>query len=309
MTKTHWRSWEIPSLRALVAFEAAARSKNFTLAAAELNLTPGAVSRQITLLESHLKAKLFYRQHHTVRLTPTGQSYLAAISPALSALAQASSQISGNPNEKVVRINALPSFTLRWLIPRLSLFQQMHPDALTRLDTTRELEDITTEFDITIRRPATIASDHKSIPLMTEFFMPVCSRKYFDDHGLGDPTNISSSRLIHMSRAMNLWQDWGTLWTMDVEYRNDDIRLDDWHYIINSAESSLGVAIAPVALVIDDIDSGRIIPAMPKLKLPAEPYCIIYSKRKSLNKSTNAFIAWIREMGAETEAKYPQLIP
>jgi LysR family glycine cleavage system transcriptional activator len=309
MTKTHWGSWEIPSLRALLAFEAAARSKNFTLAAAELNLTPGAISRQITQLESHLQARLFYRHHHNARLTATGQTYLAAISPALSMLAQASSRISGNRHEKVVRVNALPSFTLRWVIPRLSLFQQKHPDILVRLDTTRDLEDITTDFDISIRRPASIASDHKQIPLMTEFFLPVCSKEFFDKNDLGNERNIFTSRLIHMSRAMNLWHDWGTPLGMKVEYKDDHLKLDDWHYIINSAQSSLGVAIAPAALVIDDIDSGRLIPARPSQKLPTDPYRIIHSKKKSLSKSTNSFISWIKEMGLDTEKKYVQFIP
>ena len=109
---------QIPSMRALSAFEASARHLSFLQAAAELHVTPGAVSRQIQALESLLGRPLFVRHHKRVELTRTGRDYLEDIRAPLSRIGEATARVQGVDAEAALSICAYPTFAIRWFIPR-----------------------------------------------------------------------------------------------------------------------------------------------------------------------------------------------
>src|SRR5690349_7509003 len=118
----------LPPLNAIKAFEAAARLGSFTRAAEELNVTHGAVSRQIRLLEEWLGVRLFLRTYRNAVSTRAGQDLLAEASPALDRLAGAALRVqSGARTRGSLCVSALPTFAMRWLIPRLPKFQRDHP--------------------------------------------------------------------------------------------------------------------------------------------------------------------------------------
>ncbi len=121
----------LPPLNAIRAFEAAARHGSFKEAAAELAVTHGAISRQIRLLEDWLgPPTLFRRMNRRVVLTPAGTALLAEAAPALDRLAAAARLHKGRRGDRsttTLRVNALATFSLRWLLPRLESFRQAHP--------------------------------------------------------------------------------------------------------------------------------------------------------------------------------------
>src|ERR1700756_3781602 len=131
----------LPPLNTLKAFEAAARHLSFTLAGAELFVTHGAVSRQVQALEDWLGAKLFRRLNRRLELTEAGQRYLSEVGPLLDRLARVSTQLRDERRVRILRVNALPTFAIRWLIPRLSSFQRLHPYLEIRLSTSNERLD------------------------------------------------------------------------------------------------------------------------------------------------------------------------
>src|SRR6476620_456105 len=107
----------VPSLSALAAFEAAARHGSFTRAAEELNLTQGAVRRQVSQLEQTLGLALFQRVRQRVSLTPAGSAYAAEIRDGLSRLAAATvSAMAFRGASGVLNLAILPTFGTRWLI-------------------------------------------------------------------------------------------------------------------------------------------------------------------------------------------------
>src|SRR3984957_11715906 len=149
----HRRS--LPPLNALRAFEAAARLGSFKDAAAELGVTHGAVSRHIRLLEDWLgPPALFRRLNRRVVLTPTGVALLAETGPALDRLAAATDRHQGRggkPAPAVLRVNALATFSLRWLLRRLGRFRCLHPEIEVRLSTSNESVDALREtYDLII---------------------------------------------------------------------------------------------------------------------------------------------------------------
>lgn len=118
----------LPPLNAIKAFEAAARLGSFTRAAEELSVTHGAVSRQIRLLEDWLGIRLFLRTSRNTVPTQAGRDLLGAAGPALDRLAAASRRLQNRPPPAgTLRVSALPTFAMRWLIPRLPEFQRHHP--------------------------------------------------------------------------------------------------------------------------------------------------------------------------------------
>src|SRR5215469_11767866 len=118
----------LPPLNAIKAFEAAARLGSFARAAEELNVTHGAVSRQIRLLEDWLGTGLFLRTSRNAVPTRAGADLLVEAGPALDRLATAAFSLqNGARASGLLHISALPTFAMRWLIPRLPEFQREHP--------------------------------------------------------------------------------------------------------------------------------------------------------------------------------------
>ena len=125
-------SYRLPPLPALRAFEAAARHGSFKQAAAELCVTPAAVSQQIKALEAYLGAPLFRRLPRALVLTEAGQLMLPRVRDGLDALIAAVELVQARPEEGLT-VHAPPSFAQRWMVPRLSRFAAACPDVALRL--------------------------------------------------------------------------------------------------------------------------------------------------------------------------------
>src|ERR1700691_4552305 len=113
------RMRKLPPLNAVRTFEAAARHVSFTNAAEELHVTHGAVSRQVALLEQWFGIKLFRRGPSQLSLTEAGQTYYREVTAILDRLALASMDMKDQAAPTVLRINAPPTFTMRWLLGRI----------------------------------------------------------------------------------------------------------------------------------------------------------------------------------------------
>ena len=135
----------------LLAFEAVARRRSFALAAAELHLTASAISHQIARLEAHLAIRLFERSAHGVRLSPAGEQYLSRVAGALSAIAAATDDLRQGVSNSLY-VHCSPSLATLWLMPRLHLFAQAHPDISLNLSAAHTHSDFALgQVDLDIR--------------------------------------------------------------------------------------------------------------------------------------------------------------
>ena len=123
----------LPPFAALRAFEAAARHESFTAAANELHVTHGAISRQVAALEAWVGVQVFHRARKRVRLTDDGRRYLSTIQTAFDSISVATAQLRDTGVVHVLRVNALPTFAMKWLLPRLAQFQRKMPNVELRL--------------------------------------------------------------------------------------------------------------------------------------------------------------------------------
>ena len=148
----------LPPLNALRAFEAAGRHVSFSGAAKELNVSHAAISRHVRGLEKRLGVQMFQNVARGVELTEAGSRFLRAISPAFDQIAQAMEELCGG-EEGLVTISSEPTFAVRWLIPRLGRFQELHPNLETRVDASTRLADVQRyECDLAIRFCRVMAS-------------------------------------------------------------------------------------------------------------------------------------------------------
>ena len=131
----------LPSLNGLRAFEAAARHLSFTQAAAELNVTQTAISHQIRRLEEELGIRLFVRQNRALALTPKARDYLPGVRAAFNDLRLATDRLLRKDDDNVLTISTLASLAAKWLLPRLTAFQEAHPGIDVRITTSTGLVD------------------------------------------------------------------------------------------------------------------------------------------------------------------------
>ena len=113
----------LPPLNSLVAFEASARQLSFTLAAEELNVTQGAISRQIRQLEEYLGKAMFTRANRSINLTPTGLQYYQSVSHSLLDIAQVTGEVKKWQGEQKITVATTNAMAALWLLPKVAEFQ------------------------------------------------------------------------------------------------------------------------------------------------------------------------------------------
>src|SRR5689334_19389538 len=124
---------KLPPLNSLPCFEAAARLLNFSQAAEELNVTPGAISRAIKNLEEQLDVRLFERGTRAVKLTAVGEPYARAVRESLEQLAAATQSATARRSDTTLNVSTSDGFAGRWLVPRLYRFHRKHAEIDVRV--------------------------------------------------------------------------------------------------------------------------------------------------------------------------------
>src|SRR5688572_1125361 len=188
----------LPSLNALLAFEAAARQLSFTRAAAELGVTQTAVSHQIRGLEAELGTSLFRRSPQRLSLTNDGQAWAAELAVVFSRLREANRRLrqlqrSARP---LVSVSIIPSFGSRWLVPRLGRFLTKHPDLDVRISASERLVDFGLEqVDIGIRYGLGHYPGLSSVKLADDAFVVVAAPELAAKHTVWTPEDLAAETL------------------------------------------------------------------------------------------------------------------
>jgi LysR family glycine cleavage system transcriptional activator len=201
----------LPPLAAIRAFEAAARTENFTAAAAELGMTQAAVSYQVKSLEERLGAPLFVREKGRARLTPLGARLVPALSGAFDAI-EAAFASHRQEDESLLTITTTHTFANTWLAWRLGAFQMDHTDLAVRLTTSNELCDLRGgDADVAIRAGAGGWEGIEEHRLFQSAFTPMASPECVGEveRRLGrklEPRDIPHQHLINPGD--DWWQQW-----------------------------------------------------------------------------------------------------
>lgn len=252
-------------LKAIQAFEAAARLSSFALAAEELFVTPSAVSHQIKFLEERSGVKLFHRVHRAVVLTDAGRRYLEEVSAAFGRIDLATRELGRTTKSDILTVHSSPSFATQWLMPRLARFSALNPDIDVRLNATFPAPaDLLTEggVDIDIRYGMRRLQPTGTmvLPFPPETIVPLCAPSLADGpHSLRSPEDLCHHMLIHSEVCLVSWRDWMRRHrTVQLDISRGP-RFDRSFMAISAAVDGLGVCLESLLLVQRELETGRLV--------------------------------------------------
>jgi LysR family glycine cleavage system transcriptional activator len=257
----------------LRAFEAAARHLSFTQAASELNVTQTAISHQIRRLEEELGIRLFVRKNRALALTPQARDYLPGVRAAFNDLRLATDRLLRKGDDNVLTVSTLASLAAKWLLPRLTAFQEAHPGIDVRITTSTALVDFKNgDVDAAIRYGRGHWPDVRAEWLMADEGFPVCSPALLaGKKPLRTPEDLRDHVLLHTSNAnYDDWRLWLTAAGLPSDIsRQPGITFDLILMTVQAAVDGIGVAMGRTSYVQDDIAKGRLVVPF-NIALPAD---------------------------------------
>ena len=284
----------LPSMSLLYAFEAAARSASFTAAAAELNLTQSAVSRQIRALEDMLGCALFLRERQTVKLTAAGEAYAEEIRDALHRIATATLGLRANPGGGSLNLAILPTFGTRWLAPRLPGFLAENPGITINLTT--RLAPFDFQYD---QVDAAIHFGKAEWPgadlefLMGETVVPACSAELRDRLNIRTPADLVRAPLLHLASRPDAWERWFAAMDMTVGHVHGML-IDQFATAAQTAMAGMGVALLPKFLIEAELLRGDLVEAVNGAAESSGHYYLAWPPKRASYPPLRAFRSWLK---------------
>lgn len=290
-------------LNALRAFESAARTLNFSRAAEELSVTPGAVSQQIRLLEDMVGGPLFLREAKGLQLTDLGRGAVPLLREGFERLMDASAMLREPPRRRQVSISVAPSFASKWLMPRMDDFHAAHPEVEVWISA--DMEPVVLgegKADLAVRYGPGDYPGHVVERLMTETVLPVCAPGLLNgDKPIRHPGDLVGHTLLHdMSNDADPSRpDW-PMWLKARGVKHADARrgsrFNQSDMLIEAAVAGRGVALAKRTLAQADLEAGRLVaPFADGSEAVGFAYHVVMPRDRPASTSTLAFVAWLKK--------------
>ncbi len=288
-------AFRIPSLNALRAFSVVGAHLNLRAAAAELFVTPSALSHQIRGLEAELGIKLFVRNPRGFALTVSGKALHPQVSSAFAQLGDAVRAIKPRQRPGAITVSMLSTFAMRWFIPRLYRFQKIHPDIKVRISTSIELVDFEQEdVDCAIRSGQGSWAGIHALRLLDEQFTPVCCPSIpTGDTPLNQPSDLARHTLLHSRLRPDDWKAWlDAEGLADLKPRHDQ-EFETRNFAIAAALRGLGVAIIDPLLVQEELKDKRLIQPFTHTLPTTSAYYLVWPTTRGESKELTAFRTWL----------------
>jgi len=283
----------LPSTRALAAFDAVARTGSFTVAARELDLTQGAVSRQIRALEDQLGVTLVERDRHSVRLSAAGETYAEKIRAALQAIGAASLNVMAGSGGGVINLAILPTFGTRWLAPRIPSFLAAHRGITINLSTRLRPFDFALEnLDAAIHHGDPDWPGATCVFLMNEVEVPACAPGFLDANGPLDGERLSGLPLLHITTRPYAWPDWFEAQGLGGA-PSQGMHFDQYSTVAQAAVAGLGVALLPRFLIEEELKRGDLVIALDRPIESRYPYYLAIRNERLHQPHVAAFRDWL----------------
>jgi DNA-binding transcriptional LysR family regulator len=295
----------LPSIKALVTFEAAMRLKSFTAAARELNVTQAAVSRQVRVLEEHFGVPLFLRGHRRVEPTSEGAMLGLTLSQSLDTIAETVESLRQFQEPRNLTVGATLAFSYFWLLPRLARFRELHPEVKIRVISQDEGFDLRSgNLDVVLRYGAGAFRDGRAVYSRTDRFFPVCSPAFASKLGRDrSPADLLKVPLIGQDAPDPTWMTWPDWFErVGLGRRSPPPALQFNHYTdaIAAALAGQGVALGWETILHDLIAARQLTPVGEKVQADI-PYNIIVPLKRS-NPAAETFAAWLGVMLRDSAA-------
>src|SRR5690606_1461723 len=288
-------------LNPLRAFAVAARHKTFTAAAAYMGVSQVAVSRQVSILEKYLNVQLCERGTRSVTLTQVGRALSHEIGGLFDEMEDATRRVLEKESDNTIRLRIYPTTAHYWLMPRFADFRARYPEYRIRLDTNVEPLDFRgAHLDVAIQLGRGDWSDSRSRKMMDATLDAVCSPAYLRAVGdLRSPERLNPDDLLHSRYRREEWSKWlqGN-GIGNIDHRGG-LEYESSLLTYTAARSGLGVAIAQLEYLEDELAEGRLIQPF-NLPVKSETsFYVVWPTLTSVSTKTRHFIDWILEQAGQ----------
>jgi len=300
---------KLPPLVELRAFDAAARHLSFKKAAAELGVTPTAISHQIRLLERYCGRALFRRRPRPLSLTDAGARLFPAVRGGLEAFAVAIAAVKRVADQQPLRVTTTNAFASRWLVPRLPGWGKLHPEAPLEVIGTDSVLDLRAgDSDLAIRYATSRVAPTDGIAeeFLRDTFWPFCNPRLLSSLRLRRPADIKKTVLVHSywgptDRDPPTWQKWFALARRkcrDVPDFKDMQHLSfrEELHAIEAVIAGQGIGIFSDVLVAQELAAGTLVKAF-ELSLPGYRFYVVRRSSHPREKTIKAFSTWVQSVG------------
>ncbi|MEM7206393.1 MAG: LysR substrate-binding domain-containing protein [Pseudomonadota bacterium] len=285
----------LPSLKALRAFEAAARYLSFSRAGDELHVTHAAISHQIRLLEDWFGVPLFERHGRSIRLTKEGMTLSHHASKSLSELSFICAGLKATHAKEQIRVGCIPSIASRWLIPNLPKFIDAHPQVDLQISYAQAYEILSSDrFDVLITLGENRPSDMSCEELFSRAIAPVCSPHYLKNRSLPDnPQAMVAETLLH-DETKTAWESWFDNAGVSLKSDLSGPIFQDFNLLVTAAIAGHGIALCPVNVFRDDITKGDLKILFESETLSDHSYYLYTSLQPTA--SVGSFASWFKSI-------------
>jgi LysR family glycine cleavage system transcriptional activator len=296
---------KLPPLIELRAFDAAARHLSFKKAAAELGVTPTAISHQIRLLERYCGRALFRRRPRPLSLTEAGTRLFPVIRDGLEAFAVAIAAVRHDGDKQPLRVTTTNAFASRWLVPRLPRWRKARPDApLDVIGTDNVLDLHAGDADVAIRYSRAPPMDGIAKEFLSDTFWPVCNRELLAS-GLTRAADLRRHVLVHCywspsDLAAPTWQRWLAVarskWRDVPELKDmDHLSFREELHAIEAVIAGQGIGIFSNVLVAHELAAGTLVKAF-DVSLPGYRFYLVRTPGHPREKTIQTFSTWLQSV-------------
>ncbi|MEA1830957.1 LysR substrate-binding domain-containing protein [Methylobacterium durans] len=282
-----------PPLSTLRLFDAAGRHLSFARAAAELHVTPSAVSHGIVGLEKALGVKLFLRESGKLSLTREGADYLTYVSEALSLIAVGTRRLPTPHSGRTIAVSCAPTIASRWLLPRIHAFRMRHPRIAITLDTSHRPVGFPVDgFDFAIRMSRIPVAPTHWTHLFGEWLVPVCSPAYREAVAASGSFDPARATTLHVTSLSEDWQAW-----LEAIGKSDVPSLGTMHFdtiqlSLEAAAAGLGVALGRRFLMVRELQDGVLVEVGQAVPA-ATTYWLVSSEMTDHEQDLRSFRDWL----------------
>ncbi|MGY8684949.1 LysR substrate-binding domain-containing protein [Bradyrhizobium sp. UFLA05-153] len=282
---------KLPILKSLHMFEAVSEFPSFSKAAERLNITTGAVSYQMRLLEDWFGRRLFVRHNSGVRLTSDGEQLKRSCASAFTMLEKECYALRRRDAGQSVVVGCSRTFLSHSLLPRIGAFRQLRSDIDFVFETDSDLDSLSVgAVDVLfvsgpLKRPLPVRDAHVS----NEMIGPVCAPATLE--AIKSPENILSIPLLHESAKLDAWNEWASAAAICLR-GSRHVVFDTFSLAVEAAKSGLGAAISSRILVRSNLEKGELVAPFGFVPVNRSIYMFVNEHARTLG-AVKEFRSWV----------------
>jgi LysR family glycine cleavage system transcriptional activator len=253
---------KLPPLKAVQAFETAARLGSVLKASEELSVTPSAISHQIRFLEEELGVRLFHRAHRSIILTDVGRRYAEELGASFTAIEAATRAVGRERRSDILSLHVVPSLAAQWLMPQIGRFTSDNPEIDLRLHASTDRVDLMSgAVDLDIRYGSVLEQSGVIVePFPPETIVVLCAPSLTEgDKPIRSAGDLNRHALIHSEVNLFSWRDWQCAHPGVELNLGRGLRFDRSFMSISAAIEGRGVCLESRLLVQRELASGSLV--------------------------------------------------